>query len=131
MSKTQANKLKLLIVDDDEEVAEVIAMLFEDYFDVTILYGSAQVYQDLEKVTNDLFLIDLKMPEVTGVEVVKKLKTLYPHNPIFIMSGFSEKDDIVIEALDAGAKAFISKPIWEPDKVAQVMIDAHTTYTSS
>jgi two-component system chemotaxis response regulator CheY len=58
----------------------------------------------------DLFLVDLVMKKSNGIQLIKKISTLYPQALIFIVSSLTE-DRIVATAYDAGADDFIFKPI--------------------
>ena len=101
----------ILIIDDDIHVRESLAAYFEDI-------GYRTLESDNGKSGIDLFLqqqpslviTDLRMPEKDGIDVLKVINKKSPDTPKIVISGAGKTED-VIEALRAGAKDYITKPI--------------------
>src|SRR3989338_2312155 len=101
---------KILIVDDEEDVAEFIRsfLSLEGHRCETALNG----VKALEKITGDKFdavITDIVMPEMDGIVLCKEVSKRYPGIPIMVMTGFAEQYHAK-KAIDAGASDFISKP---------------------
>lgn len=108
----KANKGRLLIIDDEGELREVLAALLEDF--------TSEIYQasnglegiDLLKThTFDAVLSDEKMPKKSGLEVLKWMRENGIQIPFVIHTGYGQKE-MVLEAQRLGAYAFIDKP-WD------------------
>lgn len=108
----KTNKGRLLIIDDEGELREVLAALLEDF--------TSEIYQasnglegiDLLKThTFDAVLSDEKMPKKSGLEVLKWMRENGIQIPFVIHTGYGQKE-MVLEAQRLGAYAFIDKP-WD------------------
>ncbi|MDD5773517.1 MAG: response regulator [bacterium] len=101
---------KILIVDDDEAFRSEFKELF-DYYDV-IEASDGQSALKLLKSANDigLILLDVMMPGISGIEVLKEIKKTDPDVGIVILTGYSSKD-LAIKALKGHADDYIEKPI--------------------
>lgn len=107
-------KAKILIVDDQQANLDVLTGLLDvkGFTNYLITQDSRQVFKLFDEFKPDLLLLDLKMPNLTGFEVMAQLKSLIPANtyfPILVLTA-----DITTEtkqkALAGGASDFISKP---------------------
>jgi len=104
---------KIYIADDEGPIRELleraIEMIFPEYQRKIDLFVNGKSLYDKLKTHNKevkLALIDNDMPEMTGLEVIKKCVDLYPDIPFIQMSGKPIRE----EALEAGAKNFLEKP---------------------
>lgn len=103
---------KILIVDDDQQ----ITALFEKYLsseghEVTVLNQSSQAIEMALKVSPDLFVLDLMMPEPDGFKVCRLLRTFaqFTNTPILIVTALSDEDSRAV-AYGAGADDYLTKP---------------------
>ncbi len=107
------NKKKLLIaVIDDNELSRrsIIEILEAENF--KIAGGAANVTQALELIANKkptLLIVDVIMPEVSGIELIKKVMEKYNDIAIIMMSSLSS-ENIIIESISNGAIDFLKKP---------------------
>jgi DNA-binding response OmpR family regulator len=100
----------ILLIEDDESIRSVIATNFRSTgFDVTEAATAAVGLQLLQEGSFDLALIDLRLPDLTGIEIIRTARPLVDM-PLVILTAYSNTID-VIEALEAGADDFLSKPI--------------------
>ena len=98
----------LIIVDDDEGVRDTLAaMLRRDYRVLRAATGEAGL-QMMEKEDIDLMLLDVRLPGISGFEVLKIVRENYPYVEVIVMSAVKELDT-AIEAMRYGAYHFISK----------------------
>jgi two-component system response regulator AtoC len=114
------NNIKILIVDDDLIVRDSMGNWLEEegYKVDTIDNG----YDGLEKIktdTYDLAVVDIKMPGMDGIELLKLSKEIYPDLPILVMTAYASVDTAV-QAMKDGAFDYIVKP-FDPESVSQVI----------
>lgn len=106
----------ILVVDDETLMCKLFSQfLGRANMDMVFATSGAKALAALRKRLPDLILMDIEMPEMSGVEVTQRLKSMkqFASIPVIMMTGHSEKS-VVIESLQAGAVDFIVKPIdWE------------------
>ncbi len=96
-------KLKILLADDVEELAEAVgAMLEHNDYDVDIVYNGKDALDKAKQEKYNCIVLDVMMPIIDGVEVVKKIRKLNIKTPIILLTAKSMVDDKV-DGLDAGA----------------------------
>jgi two-component system response regulator PilR (NtrC family) len=80
----------ILIVDDERSILELLSVVFkkEGYF-VKTNPGTPKVFELLEEADFDLLICDIKMPQVDGMEVLKRLKTAKPIVPVIMITAFT------------------------------------------
>lgn len=109
ISKNQAKKV--LVVEDDEDLVEILKIYLDEYGYKTIIADSGEVaLQKCETEAIDLVLLDMQLPKLSGVEVVRNLRSSQFKTPIIGMTASSNNEDKV-KALEAGCDEFLSKPI--------------------
>jgi len=104
------NKLKLLIVDDEERSLKVLKINFQDKYDVLIARDGNEAINILNKEDVNAVLTDVKMPMMSGVELLRFIKENFSTIPVIIMTAFGSVENAV-EAMKAGAYDYILKPI--------------------
>ncbi len=105
-----SNKEKILIVEDEQSMNEVLRILLEsEGFEVTSAFDGAEGIECLKKDIYDLVITDLRMPEVDGFQVLKTAKELSPDTVVIMITAYGTNER-VIEAMKAGAYDFIHKP---------------------
>jgi DNA-binding NtrC family response regulator len=109
--KTSNEKaIKVLLVDDEKKFVEVLYNRLERRnFDVTRAYSGEEGIQALRRVDFDVALLDLKMEDMDGLEVLKVFKKMYPKMEVIILTGH-ESAQTEQEGMKYGAFAYISKP---------------------
>jgi len=107
---TNKKKIKLLLVDDEKHFVEVLYKRLSDRdFSVTTTFSGEEGIQALRKVDFDVAILDLKMKDMDGIEVLKIFKKMYPKMEVIILTGH-ESEQTVGEGMEYGAFAYISKP---------------------
>jgi len=100
----------LLVADDDEVARELLAeVLTSEGYRVRVAAGGAESVRLAETEPIDLALIDLRMPDLDGLAVLKRLTTSQPGLPVVILTAFASIET-AIEAVRAGAYDYLSKP---------------------
>jgi two-component system phosphate regulon response regulator PhoB len=114
---------KILIIDDDEQMCETMKTWLDKKTEHEVVFalGGRKGLAAVSKEKPDLILLDLMMPDVSGIEVLKKLKkqrtTL--RIPVVILTGRSE-EEAMEESMRGYAEEFIAKPIGPEDLVSRV-----------
>jgi DNA-binding NtrC family response regulator len=101
---------KILIVDDDPNVADVIEQYFESpEYDVCTMLEGEKVPETVSRIKPDLILLDLKLPDVNGMDVLKKLRNVGLQTPVVIITG-NVSAGVAMEAMKEGAYEYLPKP---------------------
>jgi len=118
-----AEKIKLLICDDEVKFLESIAQRLElRGFDVTKATSGQEAVDAASEGKFDLALLDLKMPGMNGIEVLEILKKDHKYLEVIILTGHGSIDSAV-ESTKLGAFGYLSKP-YELDNLLEVLRDA-------
>lgn len=114
-----ANKQKILIVDDDENIAELISLyLTKECFETKIVYDGESALKETESFTPDLILLDLMLPGIDGYQVCREVRQK-SQTPIIMLSAKGEVFDKVL-GLELGADDYLEKPFDTKELVARV-----------
>lgn len=121
--------MKILFVDDEIEILSAIKRQFRKENFISVTCNSAK--EALNLLKDDEFSViisDERMPEISGLDLMKTVKELYPNTIRIILSGYADSDTI-IDAINMGEiYRFISKP-WRYDNVINIITDALNKWT--
>ncbi len=102
---------KILIVDDEKPLCDsVVRLLQRKNYDAEAAESGAEALQKLAEQTYDLVLLDIKMPGMNGLEVLRRAKEINPEIMVLFMTGYGTIEN-AIEALELGALGFVRKPL--------------------
>lgn len=115
------NKYMILVVEDDPSVKSLITMTLRmhEYRFLTAANGAAAI-MEASSHRPDIILLDLGLPDMDGVDVIKKIRT-WSNVPIIVISARSEDTD-KIDALDAGADDYLTKPFSVEELLARLRV---------
>jgi CheY-like chemotaxis protein len=104
-------KLKILLVDDEQDLCKVAAWDFEDAgFEVTKAYGGVEAFGLLQKKKYDFLISDIKMPKGDGVELIRSIQDHeIPLKGVFLMTGYADYPEKSLR--DLGMTELFQKPI--------------------
>jgi len=107
-------QLKVLVVDDEEDVIEVVQDRLEAYgFSVTTARTGLEALQRLSVERFDGVFLDIKMPEMDGIEALEQIRGQGLKIPVIILTA-SSTSDLALEAMAKGADDYVLKPFeWE------------------
>lgn len=109
------NRIRLLIVDDDERMLETLKEIFEQLEYKVDTASNGKIAIELTKKENfQVVLMDIKMPEVDGVEALKEIMKKGASAKVIMMTAFTS-DKLEKEAITEGAKKVFHKPINIPE----------------
>jgi CheY-like chemotaxis protein len=113
----------ILFVDDDDDTREMVSRVLEAAgFRVSALTKAADVLTIFNQAKFDAILLDNWMPEITGIELCRRIRTFDQHTPIYFCSGAVTESEIN-EALKAGAQGYLWKP-FDPEDLIQTLRSA-------
>lgn len=115
------NKTLILVVEDDKTVQNLMTTTLKahDYRYLTAINGETAILETSSH-NPDIILLDLGLPDMDGIEVIKKIRT-WSNVPIIIISARSEDADKV-DALDAGADDYLTKPFSVEELLARLRV---------
>ncbi|RJS77763.1 response regulator [Candidatus Bathyarchaeota archaeon] len=107
---------RILIVDDDESIGKVLATILEDEgYTVDIAENGEKAIKKSEEEFYNLALIDIRLPDMEGIELLTKVRDTTPKMRKIIITGYPSIQN-AIEAVNRGADAYLVKP-FDMDKV--------------
>jgi len=113
-------KAKILITDDEKIVRESLLHWFEeDGYNVEIASSGEEALAKFEKGKYDLVLTDMKMPGLSGLELLKKIKEIDENCIVILITAYASVPS-AIKALKDGAYDYVTKPI-DPDELAHLV----------
>ena len=105
------SKLHILVVDDDRRMAKTLVNIFQvKGYEVEAVYSGSEALEKVAEGRFDCVLTDIKMPEMSGVELYRAIKARQPDLPVVLMTAYST-DRLVNEGLEEGAVAVLTKPL--------------------
>lgn len=114
---------RILVVDDDESLRRVTQVqLEEEGYTVTTAASGEEALAILIRKPQDLVLTDLSMPGMSGVELLKHVRTEYPETTVVLVTAFGTVES-AIEAMKLGAYDYIAKPV-NPDNLRRIVARA-------
>jgi DNA-binding NtrC family response regulator len=112
----------LLVVDDDVPVLRVIERLAAKVgFEVIACPNGSEALRALMRRPADLAMVDLRMPDVNGLDLLRQIKTAVPSCEVILMTGYAAVDSAV-EAIKLGAREYLTKP-FDFDRLKKVLTD--------
>lgn len=115
---TNRGDLKIVVVDDSDFARSVInTMLKEEGFEVVGEAPSAKLAMEvIQEKKPHVVITDIVMPEISGIELTQKINDKFSEIAVIVISSLSQ-EHIVLEAIGAGARDFIAKPIQKQQMV--------------
>jgi DNA-binding NarL/FixJ family response regulator len=118
--------IQVAIFDDNKTFTDNLALLFEgseDYVLTGVFSNALNVLQKVAKAQPDVIIMDIKMPDVSGIEAVKTIKANYPTIQILMQTVF-EDEDKVFASICAGASGYILKGT-PPDDMLEAIAEVY------
>jgi len=103
--------IRVLLVDDERQLVEALAERLQlRGFETLVAHDGPPALDLLEKDLVGLVVLDLRMPEMDGLEVLRRIKEKWPKTQVIIATGHGDEEDRR-KCLELGAFAFLSKPV--------------------
>lgn len=115
---------KILIIDDDVAVTNYfkVFLMQTGLFDATVINDSREARPVLERTVFDVMLLDMDMPNVSGMDILKSIRGKGIETPVVILTGVSDVD-LAVRAMKNGAFDYLIKPV-DDDKLLEVLDNA-------
>ena len=121
MTRTQPRPL-LLVVDDDQPVLRVVERLAAKVgFDVVTCGSGSEAMRALMRKPADLAMLDLRMPDVNGLDLLRQIRSTVPSCEVILMTAHAAVDSAV-EAIKRGAREYLTKP-FDFDRLREVLVE--------
>jgi len=121
MSKDLLKTLKILIVEDEKRLAQLLKDAISDsFFSVVIAKDGNEGLKKFKIFKPDIIITDIMMPFCDGLEMTQKIKELDEFIPIIVLSAHSEKEKL-LKAIDLGINKYFIKP-FDPDELIEHII---------
>ena len=103
--------MRILVVDDDRRMAETLVKIFQvKGYQARAAHSGPEAVGKVEEEYFDCMLTDIRMPEISGVELYRAVKVRHPDLAVVLMTAYSS-DNLVKEGLEEGAVAALTKPL--------------------
>jgi len=114
------SEYRILIADDDPEVTKLMWMILDmEGYSIDSAYSGAEALKKLDEWEPHLVLLDVNMPELSGLDTIIEVRKRADYVPVIFVSGNSETED-VIKGLSAGGDDYICKPFNPHELIARV-----------
>ena len=112
--------MKLLLAEDELSLSRALVHILEkNHYTVDAVYNGKDAWDYLETGNYDAVILDIMMPQMDGITVLKKLRARGATIPVLILSAKSEIDDKVL-GLDSGANDYLTKPFDSKELLARI-----------
>jgi len=115
-----SESINILVVDDESVIREVLEKILQKGgFSVTTVGSGKLALRYLKSYRVDLLITDIKMPEMSGLELLKEVKLRFPEIAVIIMTAFGDSYSVK-DALLQGADEYITKP-FKADELSMII----------
>jgi len=105
------DKKRILVVEDDEEMRSLLKDFFtEEGFETDSVSNGSEAFRILVRELFDLVITDIRMPGLTGLDILPGIRKLQPEVPIIVITAFGS-EEIRDRAMARGATSYLEKPI--------------------
>lgn len=103
-------KVRILVADDDKELVQTIEeeLVIEGY-DVVIAHDGEEALNAIQTSPIHIAILDLKMPKISGLEILQKVKREYPSVKVIILTAYANLENVK-KCRDLGADEVVEKP---------------------
>ncbi len=109
-----------MIIDDDQRLCRSLSLVLVKAGYSTVIANSAEeAISCLQKEAIDLIFLDIKIPGVSGLELLDKIRSINPETPVLILTAYISLD-MANQALAKNAKGYLTKPVFPGDLLSRV-----------
>jgi len=124
---TQTKKHPILLVDDEPEILFSLRGLLRREFELYTAESGAQALEILQQHPIHVIMSDQRMPEMTGVQLMHRVKDAHPEAIRIVFTGYADIRAVVDAINNVGLYRYITKP-WDPDELIEVLHQAAKRY---
>ncbi len=112
--------MHLLLAEDERSLSKALVRILEyAHYTVDAVYDGQEALDYMETEEYDGIILDIMMPEIDGIEVLRRFRALGKQTPVLLLTAKSEIDDKV-EGLDSGANDYLTKPFDTKELLARI-----------
>jgi len=120
MSENQNKRIRLLLVDDEKGFVDIISKrMSKRNIEVTKAYSGTDALQALRKADFDVAVLDLKMEDMDGIEILKLFKKIVPDLAVIMLTGHGS-EEAARDGINFGASDYLTKPCDLEELVAKI-----------
>jgi serine/threonine-protein kinase len=120
---TAGEKARILLVDDEERIVTALRSIFRGKYHVFTATSGPEALEIVRKIQPHVVVSDQRMPQMLGVELLRRVKGLAPNTVRMLLTGYSDLAAIVGSINDGEVFRFISKP-WDNQEIQKIMAEA-------
>jgi DNA-binding NtrC family response regulator len=124
---TSTKKHPILLVDDEPEILYSLQGLLRREFELYTANSGAQALEILQQHPVHVIMSDQRMPEMTGVQLMHRVKEAHPEAIRIVFTGYADIRAVIDAINNVGLYRYITKP-WDPDELIQVLHQAAERY---
>lgn len=114
--------MKILIADDEKDIADAISIILKyNKMDSDVVYNGIDAYEMADKNIYDGIILDIMMPGMDGIEVMKKIREKGDFTPILLLTAKSQIEDRIY-GLNEGADDYLPKPFDKGELIARINV---------
>jgi len=117
----------ILCIDDEPNVLNALHRLLQRDYKVSVAESVEKAFEILRDKEIDLVICDQRMPKMTGIEVLKKVKQEHPDTMRFLLTAYADLEVAIAAINEGGVHRFITKP-WNNEELKLVIRDAFAQY---
>lgn len=117
----------VLIVDDEKDNLDALRRLLRNLYDVTVCESPFEALKLVQKQPFNVILSDQRMPEMTGVELLEKMKTLRPSATRILLTGYTDIESVIGAINRGNIYRYIAKP-WDPEDLKITLRQANEAF---
>jgi response regulator RpfG family c-di-GMP phosphodiesterase len=122
-----ANKPPVLLVDDESEILFSLKELLRREFELYTAESGRAALEILRQHPPHVVMTDQRMPEMTGVQLLRQVKEVSPQTVRMLFTGYADIKAVIEGINEVGLYRYLTKP-WDPDELTQVLRQAATQY---
>lgn len=120
--------MRLLLAEDEKSLSRAVtAILEKNHYSVDAVYDGAEALTYLEEANYDGVILDIMMPKVDGIQVLRTMRARGDRTPVLMLTAKAEVDDKVL-GLDTGANDYLTKPFAAKELLARIRAMTRSQY---
>lgn len=120
MNTSDAGKKIILIVEDEPDIIQFYSTVLSDCFEIMNASSGESALEQVQRAEDiDLVILDYKLSDMSGIELLREIKKIKPSVPIIIVTAFGD-EDVAVKAFRHGARDYIKKPFNSSDLLKRI-----------
>ena len=113
---------RILILEDEDYLVDYLREVFEEVAELRTFQDPEAALKEIEEETVDLVLTDVKLPGISGLEVLRRVRAYKPDLPVILITGYAKSSNEIATATNLGVTEILTKPFDEPEKIRSTIL---------